>query len=521
MVWGRTLVLGRLSIPAVVTTLFVVVSGAQAVAETHTGLDRFHEQPLTWEPCPETLLEGLECADVQVPLDYAAPEGRTITVAVSRARASGEQSSRAQASGERRGTLFVNPGGPGISARHMPLPENPQGIGGLGDQRIAQVYDLIAMDPRGTGGSSPRIACEEHAAPPLPRPDEAEYEQLTDLAREGERDCQERFGNLRPHVSTANTARDMDVVRAVLGEDSLSYLGFSYGTTLGAVYGTLFPERLDRAVLDSAMPPEGTHREQYTQMAPAHTANVDRFTVWLAEHDDVYGLGEDAEEVHGLLLEVSDRLAADPREDVPGWGPLDGHGFDAIMGDHARYQQNWDVAADFVWRLANDEPFPENGTPRMDPIAELNPYTHGVLMTVMCETPWPTDPEVYRSETAEFAQAHPFGPGTFWTVPQWCTFAGWEPAEPPVEIDGEAFDDALVVQAEFDAQTPYEGGEALAEHLGAAMVTVTDDGGHGLYGAAGYSCATEAVDAYLVDGHAPEDVSCAGPAIPEPIPPLP
>lgn len=339
----------------------------------------------------------------------------------------------------------------------MPLPENPRGVGGLGDQRVAQVYDLIAMDPRGTGGSTPRIACAEHVAPPLPRPDEAEYEQLTDLAREGERDCQERFGNLRPHVSTANTARDMDVVRAALGEDSLSYLGFSYGTTLGSVYGTLFPERLDRAVLDSAMPPEGTHREQYTRMAPAHTANVDRFTVWLAEHDYVYGLGEDAEEVHGLLLEVSDRLAADPREDVPGWEPLDGHGFDAIMGDHARYQQNWDVAADFVWRLANDEPVPPGGTPRTDPIAELNPYTHGVLMTVMCETPWPTDPEVYRSETAEFAEAHPFGPGTFWTVPQWCTFAGWEPAEPSMEIDGEAFDDALVVQAEFDAQTPLRG----------------------------------------------------------------
>jgi pimeloyl-ACP methyl ester carboxylesterase len=484
------------------------------------ALAEFHDQEVDWRPCEEAVLRTLGCAEIEVPLDYSDPGGDRVTLAISRRAASDPD--------RRRGILLTNPGGPGGPGRTIPLPSSDSGGGVLGDERVAEVYDVIGMDPRGTGASTPRMDCGTGYALAPPRPDDDEFSGLTRGAIAYQRACAQADGDLRPHMTTANTARDMDVVRAALGEDRINYLGWSYGTYLGAVYGSLYPERLDRSVLDSAVHPDRIWREVFTLQAPAYSRNVERYTAWLAEHDDLYGLGSTPEEVGAAFEATSRRLEENPREDVPGIPDGTAYGddeWDFLVGAVARYQGEWDVLTEDLVRFVRDEPFPEAAAaaggpePEPAPVPVLDPvFASNVdLQTaVLCEADWPDRLSGYYADMREVRGAHPFGVGVLWHAPHPCTFDTAAPVEPPVDVERDGYPAGLVIAAEFDTQTAYEGGPALADRLGAPLLTVEDEGGHGFYGVAGLDCVTDAVDAYLVDGAAPEEASCPGTPIPEP-----
>ncbi len=382
---------------------------------TLDALAPFHEQEVDWALCEEELFAELEleCARIEVPLDYADPGGVRIEIAVLRDAASDPDA--------RRGILLSNPGGPGGAGRALGAD--------LGlSTRAGEVYDNIGMDPRGTGASPP-LDCGSEFPISHPRPTDRQISQTTRETIRYTRACDEAEGDLRPHMTTADTARDMDVIRAALNEERLNYVGYSYGTYLGAVYGSLFPDRLDRGVLDSPVHPDGIWRESFMMQATAYTDNMRRYSAWLAEHDEVFGMGDDPEEILRVFEETADRLQEEPRDDHPSGQAYDGNAFAAEAGFAARGQSTWD---DATWYLKD------------------------------------------------------------------------------------------VIAGEYDANTAYVGGPAMAKTLDGSLVTVTDDGGHGFYAIVDpvdleflYPCVNEAVDAYLVDGADPRDLECAGPPRPE------
>lgn len=207
-------------------------------------LKQYLQQKPKWHRCESGNPAGYQCAKIKVPLDYSRPGGKKIELAISRIKTS--------TASERRGVLLLNPGGPGGEGLSMPLmmePELPKSV--------KRRYDLIGFDPRGVGQSSP-VSCgltdkeREWQRPYKP----ATFAKDVKWARTVAEKCRAKGGDKLRHLTTRNTARDMDVIRSVLGEKKISYLGYSYGTYLGAVYTQMFPKRADRFVLDSAVDPQ-------------------------------------------------------------------------------------------------------------------------------------------------------------------------------------------------------------------------------------------------------------------------
>ncbi len=494
--------------------------GSASADEQRSADDRalaaFHDQGVEWRECEDFFLEGLDCAEVEVPLDYGEPGGERIHVGVSRRPAEvGEE--------EHRGVLFVNPGGPGVPAREF--------AGDIGSTPAGRPYDVIGMDPRGLGAST-WLDCGQDP-PALPRqPTDEEIEQIFDRQREYAEACDEADGAMRAHFTTANTARDMDVVRAVLGEEEIDYLGASYGTYLGAVYGTLFPERLDRAVLDSAVDPDGVWRENFLSQASADTANVERFADWLAERDEVFGLGSTREQVVSAFERTAERLDDEPRDGEDGM-TYEGHYFRNLVSASADDQGSWDESARLLRALVDGSPIPEApetpeapDTPEAPQLPEdpeeaeeqmerMTGPPH-LAEALVCEAEWPTDPDQYRSDMREFRDANPFGTGAGTAGPGVCLYSEQQPTEPLVDLTREWETPALVIAGEFDTHTHYEGGVAMAERLDSPLVTVVDDGNHIFYNPAFvgdgedplYPCVADAVESYLLDGRAPEDEDC-------------
>lgn len=500
--------------------LALSLSGAPPAASTDEpgaaedrALAAFHDQDVDWHACEDFYLVGLDCATVEVPLDYGDPEGERVHLGVSRSPAEVEGE-------EHQGVLFTNPGGPGVPARKF--------ASDIGSTPVGRAFDVIGMDPRGLGAST-WLDCGQDPPSLARHPDDEEIERIFDQQREYAEACDEAQGALRPHFTTANTARDMDVVRAVLGEERIDYLGASYGTYLGAVYGSLFPERLDRAVLDSAVDPDGLWHENLLSQAAADTANVDRFTDWIAERDEVFGLGNTHEQVLTALVRTAERLREEPRDGEDGM-TYDERYFRNLVSASAKDQGTWDASALLLKGLVEGTPLPEapeapeppeTPEPPEDPeeaeeqLERMTGPPH-LAEALLCEAEWPTDPDQYRSDMRELRDAHPFGTGAGTAGPGVCLYSESQPTEPLVELTREWETPALVIAGEFDASTHYAGGVAMAQTLDSPLVTVVDDGAHIYYNPqflgdeedVRHPCVADAVESYLLDGRVPEDTAC-------------
>jgi pimeloyl-ACP methyl ester carboxylesterase len=478
--------------PALVLGVVALLTTSTAAsADPPDPLAEFHAQPVRWAQCSGKLSE-LECATLVAPLDYAKPAGDRINLTISRKKAG--------APDRRRGVLFTNPGGPGGSGLGLPQ--------FLAKSELAQVYDVIGIDPRGVGGST---ALNCRAAPAIAAPDsrpaDAEFGKWAAEAREAEEACQRSSGGIRRFVSTANTARDMDVVRAVLAEQKINYLGYSYGTYLGAVYGTLFPNRLDRSVLDSAVHPEWIWHEQFRQQAVAYRRGVEAWATWVGERNEKFGLGKSQGEVLAEVEKVAAKLHAAPI------GEHNRSSFDGAVGVGARYRPLWSDLASIVIKLRSGEK-PENaaGAKAGQVLAKtgLQELRSGVFDTVTCESDWPTDLHVYYEDMRTFRERYPFGFGIVRAAPMTCTFRSFDPPEDPVRIVRNDYPVGVVVQSEGDTQTQYASGPAMAARLGHNLITVVDEGKHGIYNG-GNKCVDEKVNRYLIDGALPGSSSeCTG-----------
>jgi pimeloyl-ACP methyl ester carboxylesterase len=499
-----------------------LVAGVAPAAAARDEIAGFTDQHLEWRPCPERPpldpseeLDGdgividpwqgqwaqAECATVVVPLNYRKPGDGSLSIGISRIKA-GDPALR-------RGVVLLNPGGPGGGGLSMPLQTR--------GSQLARHFDVIGFDPRGVGRSS-ALKCERipDTRPRTSRPTDAEFAAFTEYARAHEDACRRAGGGIRPFINTANTARDMDVIRTVLGEKKINYVGYSYGTYLGAVYGSLFPQRLDLSVLDSSVHPDWLWREQGKQQSVAARFNVEQWAAWVAQRDSTYHLGRTRSEVLATTEALAARLATRSvpftRERPENWPVYWPRSFDRTVLDRflamaTQPRSVWDVTAEVVAEVRRAAAegtevsadastavglFHEQGIVKVD---------DGVYDTVTCEADWPTDLTTYYQDMRTFREHYPYvdgnGSGVIGAAPDNCTFRSFTPPEKLVPLKRAGYPTGLVIQADGDPATQYDGGPAMAAKLGNQLISVRDSGVHGHYGT--NRCVTEKVDNYLIN----------------------
>lgn len=466
---------------------------------------------LNWTACPEGVEKPedgppqLLCAAVPVPLDYDDPGGTQIDITISRLPSQNPE--------QRRGVLFLNPGGPGGTGLDQPNFLVDRGI----SQTVLDSYDLIGMDVRGVGHSAP-ISCgftdDLHyygSVPPFAYDDSAFDEQVATAREVAERCAANDLDGRLPHMSTANISRDLDRIRAALGEDTASFLGYSYGSALGAAYASMFPDTTDRIVLDSNIGDTHLDRDGVRRYALGMEETFPDFARWVAERHDEYGLGETEEEVRERYFAIAEGLDDTPVDGVDGrtfrlatFGAL----YNPISYDMAA--QGW---ASYEGQLSAGTGGVLPAGPTTLSAADNN---WSVFIAVTCnDVEWPQEVDNYRRAIDEDREKYPlFGAAAANIMP--CAFWNAEPAEPPVAIDDGGPRNTLIAQHRRDPVTPLRGGELLNEKFGERSRLLTVDGsGHGVYALGTNPCAQQVVTDYLVDGTMPEhDTSCPTPGTP-------
>ncbi len=455
---------------------------------------------VVWGACPadvvaEAAPSRLDCATVPVPVDYADPASGEIDIMISRL-ASRDRS-------ERRGVLLLNPGGPGGFGLTLSALLVAQGL----PASVTGSYDVIGMDTRGIGHSAP-VSCGFTADGPyfanIPpyAVDDPSVVEWAKVAEGAAQQCaqHDRDGHLR-HLTTANMARDLDRIRAALGEDKVNFLGYSYGSALGAAYVSLFPERSDRIVLDSNIGDTHLDRDGMRRYALGMEQTFPAFANWAAERHDTYGLGRTPDEVRATYFEIAERLDEEP---VHG---IDGATFRAAMFGGLFAESGYAPTAQLWQSMRTGAPLPVLGDP---PDLSSLDNSFSVFLSVTCnDVEWPEDVQTYRRAVAEDRERFPlYGAAAANITP--CAYWPYEPAHAPVEITDEGPTNVLLVQNRRDIPTPYRGGEMLREKFGdrARLVSV-DASGHGAYVLGGNACASDTTTRYLVDGEMPDDdVSC-------------
>ena len=429
-----------------------------------------------------------------VPIDYADPSQGTTAIALA----------KRAATGQKRGTLFVNPGGPGRSGiQYLEyFPEVPA---------LNAIYDIVGFDPRGVGQSDP-LGCLDAAGEDAliaanldPRHPEDLQQSIVLLREEGEA-CLRTNPRLARHVTTVETAKDLDVLRAVVGDDSLNYFGASYGTYLGATYAALFPERVGRLVLDGAVDPSLTPEQEALNAAKGFQTAFEAFA------DDCLAappcaLGSSRDEIVTKVSDLITGLHAQPlKTDDPERPLTQWLGYLGIIAP---------LYAESVWPELNRAlvlAFDGFGTALLDLADWLMARTADGYSTNAVDASfaincldYPLKPSGPPPAESEFLEASPvFGQMLYGTALAGCD--GWPitPTVPAPDYSTPAAAPILVVGTTRDPATPYANAQKLAELLPTGVLLTRDGDGHTAYGQ-GNDCIDDAIDAFLIDGTIPAD----------------
>jgi len=445
------------------------------------GPDGFTPDPIEWDDCGR-----VECASLEVPLDYSEPDGELIEIYVV----------RTPATGERKGALFTNPGGPGAGgaefAEILPM---------LLPSEITESFDIIGVDPRGIGASTP-VDCGVDATElygvdsSIDSPEDEAT--LLDISQRYVADCADKYGDLLPHLGTRDVARDMDAVRAAMGDEQLSYLGFSYGTAIGQVYADLFPDRVRSMVLDGVLELGPSGLELADEQATGFETALARFVEFCdaAESCEIAGDSLQAVEEVLALAEEPGGISA-PDADRPA-GPGE-----ANLGiSYALYSQS-------LWMQLDSALAAARGGDGSELVELADGYIgigdFEIYFAVNCiDFAWPTgDPDAFLAAAKATAEESPhFGEALVndyircvdWPVAPTPLKATTAPGTPPI----------LVVSTTGDPATPYEGGVLVAKTLENGILITNEGDGHTVVGN-GKPCIDDLVTAYLVDDIIPED----------------
>ncbi|MCX6400647.1 MAG: alpha/beta hydrolase [Propionibacteriales bacterium] len=458
------------------------------------SLDEFYDQDISWKACGAN-----ECGTIEVPISYEEPEGGTILLALEKAKATGE----------RIGSLVVNPGGPG--APGTSTVEDAEFY--FGD-KLRAAYDIVGFDPRGTGESEP-VDCitddeldVQLATDPDPDTDD-EIEQGTENSQEFWAGCKAKSGDVAAHVSTVEAARDMDVLRQALGEDKLDYLGFSYGTRLGATYAELYPDKTGRLVLDGAIDPSISSRDGSLSQAKGFETALRSYIKDCVDGGDCF-LGDS---VDAGLKTIKDLIASIDQEPLEA-GDAEGRKLTVGLAFYGLItplysQDNWTYLDDALQKalkgdgstlllLADFYGSREGGT--------FTDNSLEAISVINClDDPYSITADEVPAQFADFEKASP----TFGRVFAWgltaCNGIPFEATdEPDLVIDGSGAAPIVVLGTTRDPATPYEEAVAMADQLESGVLVSRDGDGHTAYNKDN-ACIDDAVHAYLIDGKVPED----------------
>lgn len=487
---------------------FAPPAGAATATADRTA---FTPAPLTFGPCQDQRLidEGAECGLLSVPLDYAHPDGTQITLAVSRIRATVPP-------GQYQGVMISNAGGPGSSGLTLStLGEFVGGGAALGS------YDWIGLDPRGVGASKPALSCDRgyfNPGRPAYDPRDQQVEQAwLNRVKAYAAACARSGGPLLDHMKTTDNVEDIESLRKALGQQQISFYGFSYGTYIGTVYASLHPDRLRRAVLDSNEDPRRIWYPHHLDQEPVYDHDIEAFYGWVADHDSTYHLGGTAAAVRQAY---NRELASLPGTPTRTFGPAELT--DALLlASEATFF--WPEVASGLAALANNGDSAPLLTTYTDFYGPGEDNSYAVYLATKCtDTAWPTSYATWRQDTVKVALQAPFYAwGNQWTdLP--CLYWGARPGR-PAAIDGTRAPGMLLVGETFDAPTPFEGSlelrsefprSALVEGVGGTTHTSSVDG---------MPCTDAAVGGYLLTGALPtrlpgrqSDLKC--PPVPQPEP---
>lgn len=530
---------------AAATTAALTLLGAGlpsvAPAADQPDLSRFYQQKITWAACKgDGMPKDLQCGKVTVPLDYARPGAGTLDVALARYRATGKS----------RGSVLLNFGGPGVA-----------GIAALADggkdfMGLTNGYDVVTFDPRGVGQSSP-VSCGEGSAQVFANLDasldgsdpQAALKQLQKVADE----CAKHSGPVLPYIGTINASRDMDVMRAALGDKKLNYLGFSYGTRLGAVYAAQFPKKVGRMALDGVDTLTEPLAEQGLVSAEGQQTALDSFITWCVK-DVACPFGQDPRSARQQVVQLVQSLDRDPvpadfGRQLSGQDLVGAIGqalyskqlWPSLEGALANLVQNGDASG--ILRLSSggmarpDLPRPgarpsdrpgarpsdrPSGGPSSGPSSGLvdpgdvpvdNPPA--ALMAITCaDTPdRPTAKQVTKNMDklrAAYEEASPvFGQ---YQLTEVLICYGRPKGTDFIRDEVRAVDTPkmLLVGTRGDPATPYRWTMETAKRLGDSAVVLDNKGeGHTGYGSS--RCVSQKIDAFLLYGSLPANGSSCGP----------
>lgn len=450
---------------------------------------RFVPEPIDWEP----YRQGVDVGLLTVPIDYADPDGPTMDLFIARRNADDP--------GRRIGSLLVNPGGPGFGGSIFAI---------FGDQiydaELLRHFDIIGWDPRGTGESEPAIDCiddwDEYAAAIDVADDLAAAN--VEIAQRFAAECERRNADIISFVGTNNSARDMDTIRRALGEDTISYFGFSYGSTLGAVWATLFPDTVRAAVLDGASDPEADRLESSLQQIAGFEESLSTFLARCSARPScAFHNGGDAEGAYDRLMED---LEANPVPSRPG-RPMVGRSVATTGVIQAMYSESFWPQLERALAAADggdgagllelfDRYYQRN------PDGSFGNELEAFQVISCADRPERPTAEELSAETARFHEVAPrlvpadSEPGFF------CTFM--PPAlDPRATVTGDGAGPIVVIGTTGDPATPFESTRRMAQTLEDGRFVIVEADQHTGYGV--NRCIVEVVNRYLVDLAPPAD----------------
>lgn len=486
-------------------TALTTPAAAGSGAETARSTPR---TSVTWKKCATNDYPTLQCASLRVPLDHDRPEGRQITLALSRIPHTARTS---------QGPLLVNPGGPGGSGLTLAgfvasgLPKN-----------VAAQYDVIGFDPRGVGKSRPALDCEPGHFTPVRPPSVPTTEAIEQANRkraaEFAKACGDKYGDLLPFIDTVSAVKDMDAIRSALGARKINYFGYSYGTYLGAVYAKYFPQHVRRLVLDSIVDPDGVWYQDNLAQDEAFNARHQAFLAWVAKYNTTYKLGTDPAKVEAKWYAMRDAVTKRPAGGKVGAGELE----DTFLPG-GYYNGYWPYLAEAFAAYVNDK----NADPLVEAydnfaaIDAAGDNGYSVYTAVQCrDARWPRDWNRWRHDNWRTHEKAPFSTwnNAWYNAP--C--ASWPTARlRPTDISNSALPPVLLFQATDDAATPYEGGARVHRMLrGSSLVVEAGGGNHGIT-LSGNACLDKHLATYLATGKVPRgsgEADAVCPKTPDPKP---
>ena len=485
------------------------------------GLESFYSQTIDWKDCSDGT-SPFQCGTVTVPLDYEHPDGRTITIAVRKLPAPDGDAEH--------GSLFINPGGPGASGVAM-----MQVMAPMFTEELRGAYDIIGFDPRGVGQSTP-ITCwtndeiKQHLANPSDDAGPTDplkgvtyknvpaQDKIDRGAANAARCAQHsQVPELLDHVGTHDVARDLDILRATNGNAKLNYLGISYGTRIGAIYADLFPDRVGRVVLDSAMDPSRYRTDSDAEVVAFKEGALRQYVEHCQAQNGCPLTGSTDEAVAQLTTFV-DGLDKNPLTAPDSNVTVNTQDATAIVQQYAIEKPDWEA----LTAMLNPAMNKRDGTLMVkakQSVPDLSPETtieeavniansEIMFAAVICND----DPDTggtasdWDAQSAAEKKTYPFFGGTSNAMDAYCRGWGHRGKTPPRETRAKGSDPILVIGTTGDSRTLYPWAQSLTDQLDNGHLLTVKGYGHGASG----SCAGAAMIDFLVNGTVPaEGTTCA------------